>query len=92
MARPGPIDKAHGSLWRNIPGYLMPVLHWSGISFEEVRPSGGEFALGIRSLRFGAGVVLGEQALQDLAAGGGANGVADAVVLGEEGVPTIVGS
>ena len=37
----------------------------------------------VLGLGFGAGVVLGEQALEHLAAGSGADGVADAVVLGE---------
>ena len=41
-------------------GYLMPVLRWAGISPEEVRTSDGKSVLGIgiRSLLFGAGVVV----------------------------------
>ena len=41
-------------------------------------PGGGVFRLGL-----GVGVVLAEQALEHLAAGGGADGVADTVVLGK---------
>ena len=38
---------------------------------------------GVLGLGFGAGVVLGEQTLEHVAAGGGADGVADAIVFRE---------
>ena len=64
----------------------------SGLSSEEARAIGRDQGLavaacgpagGVLRLGPGAGVVLGEQALEHLAADGRADGVSDAVVLGE---------